>query len=133
MKKPVPKRVVKVLKTRNAGTMSESAFWQFIRNALRKRSIVWKPISQCREMAKRRYTGPNKRQKYEYQCNICKNWYKGTQICVDHIIPVGSLTNIYDLPHFVDTLFCEIHNLQVLCKTCHDAKSIIDNQNTKAK
>jgi len=131
MKKTVVRKMTRLVKSRNAGTMSEPAFWQFIRNSLRRRSMVWKPINLCRERAKRRYTGPNKRQKYEYQCNICKRWYKGTQIMVDHIIPVGSLTKSYDLPHFVETLFCEIDNLQCLCKECHDAKTIIDNNNTK--
>lgn len=124
-------KISKLVKNRNAGTMTEAQFWQFIRNALRRRSIVWKPINKARELAKRRYTGPNKRQKYEYQCANCKKFYKGTQICVDHIIPVGSLTKSYDLPHFVETLFCEIDNLQVLCIDCHDQKSLIDNKNTK--
>lgn len=93
--------------------------------------MFWKPISQCKENAKRPYKGPNKLQKWEYQCNICKLFYKGTQVIVDHIIPVGSLTNSYDLPNFVETLFCEIDNLQCLCKGCHDKKTIIDNKNTK--
>jgi 5-methylcytosine-specific restriction endonuclease McrA len=31
----------------------------------------------------------------------------------------------------VEGLFCEIDNLQCLCKPCHDAKSIIDNKNTR--
>ena len=125
--------VKKVAKTRNYGTMSEAEFWQFIRNALRRRSMYWKPISKARLLARRKYTGIDKRQKFEYQCAKCKKFYKGTQIYVDHIIPVGSLTNSYDLPHFVETLFCEIDNLQVLCVDCHNFKSIIDNKNTKNK
>lgn len=131
MKKTAPKNVRKVIKNRNAGTFTESAFWMFIRNALRRRSIVWKPISLCRERAKRRYNGPNKRQKYEYQCNICKEWYKGSEVAVDHIEPVGTLKNSNDLPHFVETLFCEIENLQCICRSCHDAKTLIDNKSTK--
>jgi 5-methylcytosine-specific restriction endonuclease McrA len=133
MKKVVIKRVSNLPKTRNDGTMTDFDFWQFIRNALRRKSMHWKPIAKAKLLARRSYIGDNKRQKYEYQCNICKNFYKGTQIYVDHIIPVGSLTNSYDLPHFVETLFCETDNLQVLCKDCHDAKSIIDNRNTKNK
>lgn len=131
MKKTVTRKMHRTVKNRNAGTMTESQFWQFIRNALRRRSVIWKPIQQARELAKRPYTGPNKKQKYVYECANCKKLYKGTQICVDHIIPVGGLTNFYDLPHFVETLFCEIDNLQVLCVDCHNAKSIIDNKNTK--
>lgn len=130
MKKTV-KRVSKVIKTRNAGTFTESAFLVFLRNALRRRSIVWKPISLCRERAKRAYTGSNKRQKFEYQCNVCKKWFKATEIAVDHIIPVGSLKTVEDLPKFVNGLFCEIENLQCICSTCHTAKTLIDNKNGK--
>jgi 5-methylcytosine-specific restriction endonuclease McrA len=133
MKKTVSKRVSKVLKTRNAGTMSEAVFWQFIRNALRRKSMFWKPVALARQKASRLYTGPNKRQKYEYQCNHCKNWYKGNQIMVDHIIPVGSLTKSYDLPSFVESLFCEVDNLQVLCVECHNAKTLIDNKKTQGR
>lgn len=131
MKKNAPKKVSKVIKNRNAGTFTEGAFWLFIRNALRRRSIVWKPISLCREKARRRYTGTNKRQKYEYQCNVCKDWFKGTLIAVDHIKPVGSLRNAQDLPNFVEGLFCEIDNLQVICTECHNKKTLIDNKTTK--
>lgn len=131
MKKSVPKRASKVIKNRNAGTFTEGAFWLFIRNALRRRSIVWKPITLCKEKARRKYTGTNKRQKYEYQCNICKNWFKGADVAVDHVEAVGTLKSAADLPHFVETLFCEIDNLQCICKTCHDAKTLIDNKTTK--
>ncbi len=133
MKKKAYKRSSKVIKNRNAGTFSEFSFWLFIRNSLRRRSIVWKPISLCRERARREYKGPNTRQKWEYQCNICKNWFKSTEVVVDHIIPVGSLNNAQDLPNFVEGLFCEIDNLQCLCKVCHNKKSLIDNKNTKNK
>jgi 5-methylcytosine-specific restriction endonuclease McrA len=123
MRKTSTKRVSKIIKNRNAGTFTEAAFWQFIRNSLRKRSIVWKPIALCRERAKRPYKGTNARQKYEYQCNMCKKYFKGTDIRVDHVHPVGNLNNAHDLPHFVETLFCEVENLQCLCSSCHDEKT----------
>jgi 5-methylcytosine-specific restriction endonuclease McrA len=113
----------RVPKTRNAGTMTESAFWSFIRSALRQKSRWWKPITQCKLQAKRPYKGPNKRQKFEYQCAICQKWYADKVINVDHIIPAGSLNCANDLPGFIERLFCEIDNLQVLCKTCHDKKT----------
>lgn len=110
-------------KTRNNGTLTESAFWSFIRSGLRQKSRWWKPITQCKLNAKRTYKGPNKRQKFEYQCNDCKKWFAEKNINVDHIQPAGSLNCANDLPGFVERLFCEVDNLQVLCIQCHDTKS----------
>jgi len=113
----------KVLKPRNAGSMTESAFWSFIRSALRQKSRWWKPISLAKQKAKRKYKGSNRRQKFEYQCNKCKNWFPDKLINVDHINPAGSLKCANDLPGFVERLFCEIDNLQVLCSNCHNEKT----------
>ena len=81
-KKPI-KKTSRVPKTRNSGTMTESAFWSFIRSALRQKSRWWKPITECKMKARRAYKGPNKRQKFEYLCNSCKTWFPEKQINVD--------------------------------------------------
>ena len=117
------KRATKTPKVRNAGTMTESQFWSFIRSGLRQKSRWWKPITQCKMKARRPYKGPNKRQKFEYQCNMCNGWFPEKKINVDHIRPAGSLNCAADLPAFVETLFCETINLQVLCTECHDVKT----------
>lgn len=113
----------RVEKTRNAGTMTEAGFWGWVRSALRRRSQVWKPTQEVKKEAKRPYKGENKRQKFEYQCNHCKDWYPEKQINVDHIIDAGSLKSGADLEGFVERLFCEKEHLQVLCETCHDKKT----------
>ena len=123
----------KVIKTRNAGTMSESAFWAFIRSALRQKSRWWKPITQCKLNAKRPYKGINKRQKFEYQCNKCKKWFPDKQINIDHIIPAGELNKADDLPGFVERLFVEQSGLQVLCVNCHDIKTKQEKEQLKIK
>jgi 5-methylcytosine-specific restriction endonuclease McrA len=120
---PKRKKVIRAVRTRNAGTMTESAFWSFIRSALRQKSRWWKPITQCKQKSRRTYKGPNKRQKFEYQCNECKNWFPEKKINVDHIKPAGTLRSANDLPGFVERLFCEADNLQVLCSSCHDVKT----------
>lgn len=117
------------VKPRNAGTMTESAFWGFIRAGLRQKSRWWKPVSLCKQNARRNYKGPNKRQKYEYQCNHCKKWFADKNINVDHITPAGTLTCANDLPGFVERLFCEVEGLQVLCSGCHNIKT----QNEKSR
>jgi 5-methylcytosine-specific restriction endonuclease McrA len=115
-------------KTRNAGTMTESAFWSFIRSTLRQKSRWWKPITQCKMESRRPYKGPLKRQKFEYQCNSCKKWFPEKKINVDHIVGAGSLNCAADLPGFVERLFCEQDNLQVLCEVCHNEKTQLEKQ-----
>lgn len=113
-------------KTRNSGTMTESAFWSFIRSTLRQKSRWWKPISQCKINSRRAYKGENKRQKYEYQCNHCKGWFSDKEINVDHIIPAGSLKSADDAGAFIERLFCEVDNLQCLCNDCHRIKTNLE-------
>jgi len=127
----MPARKTKTPKTRNSNTMTESAFWSFIRSGLRQKSRYWKPITECKQKSRRKYNGLNKRQKFEYQCNQCKNWFAEKNINVDHIIPAGSLNCAQDLPGFVERLFCEVDNLQCLCKNCHDIKSKKDKLKMK--
>lgn len=113
----------RVPRTRNAGTMTESEFWEYIRAVLRQKSRYWKPVSIVRTKNRREYEGPVKRRKYEYQCNKCKKWFDIKKITVDHIVPCGSLKSANDLPGFVERMFVEEDGLQVLCMSCHDKKT----------
>jgi len=121
-------KIPRVPKVRNGGTMTESAFWSFIRSTLRQKSRWWKPITECKMKARRPYKGPSKRQKFEYKCACCGDWFPEKLINVDHIKPAGSLNCAADLPGFVERLFCELDNLQVLCETCHDIKTKLEKK-----
>lgn len=113
----------KLARPYNNGTMTNSMFWSMIRSALRQKSRWWKPIAQAKLNARRKYKGPNKRQRWEYCCNKCKAWFPEKKINVDHITPAGQLSDFADLAGFVKRLFCEVDGLQVLCEKCHDAKT----------
>lgn len=126
------KKIVKsrVDKPYNNGTLSRAGFWSLIRSTLRNASRWWKPISQCKQNAKRKYTGSNKLQKWEYQCNTCKAWFKEKEIAVDHVIEAGTLTCKEDVGDFIERLFCEVDGFQVLCnkredgiESCHSKKT----------
>ena len=119
-KKPETTRVPR---TRNANTMTESQFWGMIRAALRNRTRYWKPVSVVRREVRRPYRGNNKRQKWEYQCNICKKWFSVKNTEVDHIVPAGKLSCYEDLPRFVKRLFVEKEGLQLVCNQCHNIKT----------
>jgi len=113
----------RVPRTRNNGTMTEAAFWGWIRSGLRQKSRWWKPVAEAKKRARRRYKGPNKRRKWEYVCANCKQAFKSDEIVVDHIVQAGSLRCYDDLPGFVERLFCEADGLQVMCEPCHHEKT----------
>lgn len=135
-KKRVKRRVVnsRVSKPYNNGTMSKSAFFQMLRSTLRRRSLRgWLPIQACKQEARRPYTGPLKRQKWEYKCNICGEYFKESEISIDHINPAGQLNSFEDLPGFVERLFCEKEFLQCICNEHHLEKTKLEKEERKLK
>lgn len=111
------------LKVMAGGTMSKQTFVAMIRNLLRRQSMKWKPIRDCLEAAKRPSESHNPRLKWEYQCDHCGEWFPRKEVEVDHIKGTGGLLALIDLPNFIESLFCEIEGLRVLCTRCHDNKT----------
>lgn len=103
--------------------MSESAFWGFIKSALRQKSRWWRPVREVKLAARRPNQSDNPRLKWEFQCSCCKGWFPDKETQVDHITPVGSLKGPEDLPGVVSRMFVEKDGLQVLCASCHSAKT----------
>ena len=91
-----------------------------IRGALR-RAFARSPVMQEKKYSVRKEFpqfkkngDPMKRPAVRYQCAECGKWFKSTDVAVDHIDPVVN-DGFKDWNTFVDRLFCEIDNLQVLC------------------
>jgi 5-methylcytosine-specific restriction endonuclease McrA len=64
-----------------------------------------------------------------YKCNMCKNGFKRDQVDLDHVEPVVSLTEGYvDWNEYIRRLFVKPEGYQVLCKTCHSAKTFIEDK-----
>lgn len=119
-KKPKKVKKSKVLKTRNNNTMSEAAFFGWLRSRIRRLSIYWKPIQIVKQEAKVPYIGSNKRRKFSYKCAKCGNTVSDKEGNVHHKIPCGSLKNFQDLAIFAEKLFVEKDLLEFLCHNCHD-------------
>lgn len=66
-----------------------------------------------------------------YECNVCHQEFTNKDVEVDHITPVVSVSGWHSWDNFIDSLFCSISNLQVICKTCHKQKSKIENEERK--
>lgn len=117
-KRSVTKKTTRVPKTRNAGSMTESEYWGMIRSSLRNKSRFWKPRTECLKDARRPSQSTNKRIKWEFQCNRCKQWFPQKSVEVHHQEEAGSLTCANDLPLFVERLFTET-GWECICIECH--------------
>ncbi len=122
-KEKVVKEKKIVVKPYNSGTMTSSTFFSMIRSSIRRSSRFWKPSLECKLKARRKYVGPNTKQKWEYKCAECSKYFMEKEISVDHIIECGSLNNFEDIPDFCRRLFVEVEGLQVMCDECHNIKT----------
>jgi 5-methylcytosine-specific restriction endonuclease McrA len=62
------------------------------------------------------------------ECGLIEPTYK---MDVDHIVPVIPLDSSMkdmSLDELVDRIWCSIEGLRVLCKSCHDDKTAIENK-----
>ncbi len=106
---------------KNFPEITTAKFFSMIREALRRKSEYWAPKMIVKKKSRRAVK--KGRQKWEYKCAKCKEWFPDKQTEIDHIIPVGTLKEFNDLPKFVENLFCSEKNLQLLCKPCHKIKT----------
>jgi 5-methylcytosine-specific restriction endonuclease McrA len=93
---------------------------------LRAGSRKWPPKYETLNAAK---TEKKKNEKtgrlaQHYRCNACKQEFTSTSVQVDHRKPVVSpTTGFTSWDDYINALFCEAPNLQVLCKECHSLKT----------
>lgn len=110
----------RVPRTHAGGNWTKARYFSFIRGLLRSGFTRYPVKHQVKVAARRKKKGTRR---FEYKCADCKKWYPNSQTEVDHIEPAGSLKDYSDLPGFVERLYCEADNLQVLCKACHHIKT----------
>jgi 5-methylcytosine-specific restriction endonuclease McrA len=122
-----------VSKPRNNGTWSEARFNSFIKSLLRKGTMRWAPKNLVLKEARTA--------KGVYLCAGCKEEVPVTvkkdgkrvrNVFVDHINPiVDPALGFTSWDDYIDRMFCEKDNLQLLCKDCHDLKTSKERQQAK--
>ncbi len=98
----------------------------FIVSVLRSGTRRWPPKYECLASAKteKKINKKTGRLAQHYLCAICNLDFPATQVQVDHIKPVvDPKKGFKDWNTFIKNLFCEVKNLQVVCKPCHKIKS----------
>lgn len=122
---------------RNGGKWTEARYVAFVKGALRSASNRWPPKYVCRKAAniKRGYyrCAGFQTKAHVVPATIKKQGSKGRvkNVFVDHIIPVVGPGGFTSWDEFISNLYCEVDNLQVLCKACHDAKSKAEKEERK--
>lgn len=114
-------------KVRCGNTWTEARYQSFIKGNLRRATQKWAPIQQCLKNARI--------ERGLYFCAECKREVTATikdettgkrikNVHVDHIIPVVDPNVGFEgWDSYIERLFCEIGNLQVLCNDCHKIKT----------
>lgn len=111
-------------KTRCSGEWSEARYVTFVKGALRQATMKWKPIQDCKKMARVR--------RGWYRCACCREEIPSTVIVnrkrvknaiVDHIRPiVDPALGFTTWDVCIERMYCELDNLQLICLACHNVK-----------
>lgn len=106
----------------NAGEWTVGKFNAFITSILRAGSRKWAPKHAALHAAKteKKINVKTKRMAQHFECAHCCNEFVATEVQVDHIEDMGPNLS-WD--EFIHKLYCEVDNLQVLCRECHAKKT----------
>lgn len=127
-KKAVPRSRQRVPRTRAGGTWTEARYFGYLRGLLRAGFSRYPPKHMVRKNSRRKSSTTRG---YDYLCACCEKWYKDSEVQVDHITPAGSLKTFEDLPGFVERLYCDVDQLQILCNVCHRLKTNREREERK--
>lgn len=116
----------------NNGQWTKGRFDAFITSILRGGSRRWGPKFQCLNEAKteKKVNPATGRVAQHFRCATCQLDFPQKECQVDHIVPIGT-EKTWD--QFIEGLFCEKDNLQVLCKTCHKNKSLKESNENRQR
>ena len=123
-------------KKRNGGEWTEARFKSFVTSALRAASRRWPPKYKALKEAfvGRQVNAKTGKLAMHYTCAECKKLFVATDVQVDHIKPVvDPKKGFVSWDSFIDRMFCEIENLQVMCKPCHKIKTDQEKLERKKK
>ena len=123
-------------KKRNGGEWTDARFRSFVTSALRAASRRWPPKYKALKEAfvGRKLNAKTGKLAMHYTCAACKKLYVATDVQVDHIKPVvDPKKGFVSWDVYINRMFCEIEDLQVMCKPCHKVKTDSEKLERKNK
>ena len=120
----------------NSGQWTEARFRSFITSALRTATQRWPPKFEALKEAfiDRKINKKTGKLAQHFSCASCKGEFVSKDVQVDHKKPVvDPKKGFQGWEVYIDRLFCEKENLQVLCKPCHSVKTAKEKEQRKKK
>jgi 5-methylcytosine-specific restriction endonuclease McrA len=111
---------------RNSGEWTEGRYRSFITSTLRGGMRRWPPKWETLKdaFAGKKVNKKTGKQAMHYTCACCNKQYVAKDVQVDHVNPVvDTSTGFVSWDVYIDRLFCEKENLQILCSACHKEKT----------
>jgi len=119
---------------RNNGEWTEGRYRSFITSTLRGGMRRWPPkwVALKTAFVGKKINKKTGKQAMHYKCAACSKDYVSKDVQVDHVNPVvDPTTGFVSWDVYIDRLFCEGGNLQVLCSTCHKKKTAKEKDDAK--
>lgn len=122
-------------KTRCSGKWTEARYRSFIISLLRQGTRRWGPIQEVKKEARvRRGFYRCAECKQEVTASIIKDGKRVNNIIVDHVVPVvDPEVGFTNWDEYIERMFAEKDNLQVLCRACHHEKSMEEREIAKER
>lgn len=97
---------------------------RFLISILRRATYRWPPRTEALKEARK--------ERNCYLCAMCKDYYKNNEVVLDHIKPVvDPKFGFTTWDDYVDRMFPEKDGFQVLCSSCHDIKTELEDEMRK--
>ncbi len=122
------------MSSRNSGRWTDARYRSFLTSTLRAGSRRWPPRYEVLALAKteKKINPASGRLAQHYKCAKCKQDYPAKDVQVDHKKPVvDPKTGFTTWDNYIDRMFCEKANLQVLCSVCHKKKTQLEKEQAK--
>ena len=120
-------------KLRNNGEWTPARRKAFIVSVLRSGTRKYPPKYLTLSSAKtdKKVNTKTNRIAQHFLCAECRNDFPAKEVQVDHINPVVGVNGFTTWDSYIENLFCDEENLQVLCLECHGRKTKLERETSR--